>query len=258
MSSGHPSTNTLNDDGESAAEEALNILEKTFGPQPDLSPSLRNAQPVILLTSGGMSVPLEKNAVRSITNFSTGARGAALAEIFLSRGSVVYFLTHKGSKRPFVRKVDAEKLLYNAALTAEDIAYEIESLRRTALSLKSNLHIIEYETIAEYMFSFRSMLASLAPYNSRLIVVSASAVSDFYMDPSDMVEHKIDANSVMGNVLTLNLKKTPKMLGLFRRMVPRSYFVSFKLETNVKVLDKKCKQSLDTSKVNMVRRRKLQ
>lgn len=37
-------------------------------------------RPMILVTSGGTSVPLEKNTVRSIENFSTGKRGAASAE----------------------------------------------------------------------------------------------------------------------------------------------------------------------------------
>lgn len=61
-----------------AAEEALKLLELTFGPQQHAL--LKNKEPVVLLTSGGTSVPLEKNAVRWLTNFSTGNRGAALAE----------------------------------------------------------------------------------------------------------------------------------------------------------------------------------
>ena len=35
---------------------------------------------VVLVSSGGTSVPLEKNTVRSIENFSTGTRGARSAE----------------------------------------------------------------------------------------------------------------------------------------------------------------------------------
>ena len=35
---------------------------------------------VVLITSGGTKVPLEKNAVRSIENFSKGTRGARSAE----------------------------------------------------------------------------------------------------------------------------------------------------------------------------------
>lgn len=37
-------------------------------------------QKIVLITSGGTSVPLEKNTVRSIENFSTGFRGAKSAE----------------------------------------------------------------------------------------------------------------------------------------------------------------------------------
>ncbi len=43
----------------------------------------RNAaagRPVAIVTSGGTTVPLERRTVRFIDNFSTGARGAAMAE----------------------------------------------------------------------------------------------------------------------------------------------------------------------------------
>lgn len=35
---------------------------------------------IALVTSGGTSVPLEKNTVRSVENFSTGKRGSVSAE----------------------------------------------------------------------------------------------------------------------------------------------------------------------------------
>lgn len=41
---------------------------------------LEQNRPLVLVTSGGTSVPLEKNTVRTIENFSTGKRGAASAE----------------------------------------------------------------------------------------------------------------------------------------------------------------------------------
>lgn len=39
-----------------------------------------SGRPVVLVTSGGTKVPLEKNAVRFIDNFSTGTRGSRLVE----------------------------------------------------------------------------------------------------------------------------------------------------------------------------------
>ena len=49
------------------------------------------SRPIILVTSGGTSVPLELNTVRSIENFSTGTRGARSAEFFLKEGHPVIF-----------------------------------------------------------------------------------------------------------------------------------------------------------------------
>ena len=58
-------------------------------------------RPVVLITSGGTSVPLEKNTVRSLENFSTGTRGARSAEHFLRNGHPVIFLHRKDSLQPF-------------------------------------------------------------------------------------------------------------------------------------------------------------
>ena len=41
------------------------------------------ARPVVVVTSGGTTVPLERNCVRFIDNFSKGTRGALSAEQFL-------------------------------------------------------------------------------------------------------------------------------------------------------------------------------
>ena len=41
---------------------------------------IKGEQNVVFITSGGTSVPLEKNTVRSIDNFATGGRGAMSAE----------------------------------------------------------------------------------------------------------------------------------------------------------------------------------
>lgn len=52
---------------------------------------------VVIVSSGGTSVPLEKNTVRSMENFSTGARGARSAERFLRAGHPVIFFHRKDS-----------------------------------------------------------------------------------------------------------------------------------------------------------------
>jgi phosphopantothenate-cysteine ligase len=64
---------------------------------------------VVCVTSGGTTVPLERNTVRFIDNFSTGTRGAASAERFLAAGYWVIFLTRRGAVQPFVRHFDIDR-----------------------------------------------------------------------------------------------------------------------------------------------------
>src|ERR1700712_2715570 len=47
---------------------------------------------IVLVTSGGTTVPLENQTVRFIDNFSAGTRGATSAEYFLDAGYAVIFL----------------------------------------------------------------------------------------------------------------------------------------------------------------------
>ena len=47
------------------------------------APAIRLARPLVVITSGGTTVPLERNCVRFIDNFSKGTRGALSAEQFL-------------------------------------------------------------------------------------------------------------------------------------------------------------------------------
>ncbi|GAA5867273.1 hypothetical protein JCM3774_002396, partial [Rhodotorula dairenensis] len=59
---------------------------------------------VVLITSGGTTVPLEHNVVRFLDNFSAGTRGAASAEHFLRTGQyAVIFLHRQHSLQPFSR-----------------------------------------------------------------------------------------------------------------------------------------------------------
>jgi len=64
--------------------------------------------PIIFITSGGTSVPLEKNAVHTIENFSTGTRGARSAEYFLKAGFPVIFFHRESSLTPFAIELQSD------------------------------------------------------------------------------------------------------------------------------------------------------
>ncbi|CAF4365067.1 unnamed protein product, partial [Rotaria magnacalcarata] len=60
---------------------------------------------IVLVTSGGTTVPLEKNTVRFIDNFSTGQRGAASVEYFLEQNYIVLFFYRLSSTLPYQRHI---------------------------------------------------------------------------------------------------------------------------------------------------------
>lgn len=85
---------------------------------------------------------------------------------------------------------------------------------------------------------------------SSALVYLAAAVSDFYIPKNKLPTHKIQSGS--GN-LVLDLKPVPKCLGnLKSNWCPEAYIVSFKLETDISLLNSKCKRSLEKYKQDLV------
>ena len=60
-------------------------------------------QKIVLVTSGGTTIPFERNTVRFIDNFSAGTRGSASAEHFLRVDYAVIFLYRAKTLKPFER-----------------------------------------------------------------------------------------------------------------------------------------------------------
>lgn len=82
-------------------QEALSGIEQSvFDFVTGLSLSIESR--VVCITSGGTTVPLEKQCVRFIDNFSRGTRGALSCEQFLKHGYHVIFLCRHGSAQPFI------------------------------------------------------------------------------------------------------------------------------------------------------------
>ncbi len=149
----------------------------------------------LLVTSGGTSVPLDD--VRSISNFSTGKTGAAIAEYFSSRGHDVTLLR-------------AENAVATPGPTTRTF--------RTFEDLQSLL--------AEEL--------GASPHDA---VIHAAAVSDYKLDRIELPdgrtvasEGKIDSASG----LTVHLLPNPKLVDQLRSMSmnPSIQVVAFKLTSN--------------------------
>ena len=62
------------------SESEAKLLQQHLEQAKQFIQSHSNSPHLFFLTSGGTSVPLEKNTVRTMENFSTGTRGSLLAE----------------------------------------------------------------------------------------------------------------------------------------------------------------------------------
>jgi phosphopantothenate-cysteine ligase len=88
--------------------------------------SLDSDTPIVFVTSGGTSVKLEKNTVRSIENFSTGKRGALCAEEFLKNDYCVVFLYREGSHLPFFNNFTVCDFFDKTSLINQEVLLGIE------------------------------------------------------------------------------------------------------------------------------------
>ncbi|KAG1656889.1 hypothetical protein FOA52_000683 [Chlamydomonas sp. UWO 241] len=211
--------------------------------------------PVVVVTSGGTIVPLERRCVRFIDNFSAGSRGALSTEEFLQAGYAVVFLHRRQSILPFTSDLpsgSSVQLLHTARTAPPPLAATIDATLAAVAAVEAagTLLQVGFETIFEYLTFLRLIALSLAPYGPRVLFYLAAAVSDFYVPWSELDEHKIQSSS---GPLTLQLTKVPKMLGeLTHSWAPRAMFISFKLETDQSILIGKASGALSNYAVHAV------
>jgi phosphopantothenoylcysteine synthetase/decarboxylase len=147
----------------------------------------------ILITSGPTRGPID--AVRYITNKSTGRLGMLLAVEALSRGAEVTFVHGKGSRIPGAEQVGADAL--------------------------SRLSLREIETVDELLAVMKEEMTERR-YDA---VLHSMAVLDYAPDTY------IDSKTPSGqNEWWVKLRRTPKVIKVVKELQPTSLLISFKLE----------------------------
>lgn len=210
---------------------------------------------VILVTSGGTTIPFEKNTVRFIDNFSQGTRGSASTEHFLqtSPDCAVIFLYRSSTLRPYLRHFTHTNFLEMLEINEENNV-QVDSdhldlvkqllIEFKAVKEKQRLLEIPFTTLTDYLWLLQSACQELKGLGPRAMLYLAAAVSDFYIPGPEMSEHKIQSSEGAPSV---QLKMVPKMLApLVKFWVPEAFVVSFKLETDENILIKKAKKALAT------------
>ena len=207
---------------------------------------------VAIVTSGGTTVPIERKTVRFIDNFSTGLRGARLAEYFIERDYCVLYIHRKGCSFPYMHRV-------------LNSGNPVESLKRvTASPIDCNPNIFDnsrfvavpFEQVFEYLLLLHHATIASRVVGPRCFVCLAAAVSDFYVPVQCMPEHKLQSREIemdSDDNVTIKLKQVPKALELIKkRWNPTAFVLSFKLETDEAELIKKSVNAIRLSGVDAV------
>lgn len=150
----------------------------------------------ILITSGPTRGYID--AVRYISNKSTGALGAAIAMESLKRDAVVTFVYGTGS-----------------AIPNTDLLSSNHTSRFTP---------IEIETIDDLLTVVQQTVKG-KPFNA---IIHAMAVLDYI--PENQSSGKMLSNQ---DKLTVTFLRTPKVIKLIRTLWPQAYLVGFKLEVGL-------------------------
>lgn len=226
---------------------------------------------VVLVTSGGTTVPLEKQTVRFIDNFSAGTRGATSAEYFLESGYAVIFLHRQFSLLPYSRHYSHATDCFldflhegpdGTVLAKPEYTHSMLSVLREYHTARSNnlLLTLPFVTIGDYLHELRAIARLMHRMGPDGLLYLAAAASDFFLPQDRMAEHKIQSTdaadkakkppSVAGadeefdnfdsspklprsKRLIVDLDPVPKFLkNLVDGWAPQCMIVSFKLETD--------------------------
>ncbi|KAK8877323.1 DNA/pantothenate metabolism flavoprotein [Apiospora arundinis] len=161
---------------------------------------------VVLITSGGTTVPLEKQTVRFIDNFSAGTRGATSAEYFLEAGYAVIFLHRQFSLLPYSRHYSHSTDCFLDFLHEADdgsvVANPTHQEKMLGVLRKYNdakrerkLLMIPFTTITDYLYELRAVAQLMRPLGPNGLLYLAAAVSDFFVPSDRMSEHKIQSTN---------------------------------------------------------------
>ncbi|KAF9467781.1 DNA/pantothenate metabolism flavoprotein [Collybia nuda] len=217
---------------------------------------------VVLVTSGGTTVPLELNVVRFLDNFSAGTRGATSAEYFLKAGYAVIFMHRQFSLQPFSRHyshstnpfLDFLEIEGSKSGTATPPAISVTHAMRKDLvevltAYKSvhaagTLHTLTFVTVNDYLWLLRALSQELSVLKRKAMYYLAAAVSDFFLPRQKMSEHKIQSGK---GSLHIEMDQVPKILKPMVDVWTRGdgFIVSFKLETDEQLLVPKARAALE-------------
>lgn len=179
----------------------------------------------ILITAGGTTEKIDE--VRSISNNSTGMLGKAIAEAFsaLEETERILYICGLGAVLPDTPKAEVNKIGSVAELEAEV---------RKVLSTDHIDVIIHCMAVSDYSVdrvTTSSLIAEEILDALSSVEINREEISGAIMN-AEALSNKSKISSDMDD-LVLILKKTPKIISLFKKLAPEAVLVGFKLLNDV-------------------------
>ncbi|KAG8377359.1 hypothetical protein BUALT_Bualt08G0024900 [Buddleja alternifolia] len=188
-----------------------------------------------------------------------GRNSSPSGKYFLKAGYAVVFLYRRGTCQPYCRSLPDNPLLECFEVKSEStIAVDpmhAESVKRAisdhrAAVVRGTFLKLPFTTIFEYLQILQLIALSMRRLGTSALFYLAAAVSDFYVPWESMVVHKIQSGS---GPMDMRLVQVPKMLSVLRKdWAPMAFCISFKLETDTKILLEKADTALRKYDMHMV------
>lgn len=118
----------------------------------------------------------------------------------------------------------------------------IAPISLTQTQKAGTLLTLDFVTVHDYLFLLREAAQIISKMDVNAMYYLAAAVSDFFIPQAKMSEHKIQSGD---GLLNLTMDQVPKILKpLVNDWTPKAFIISFKLETDEKLLPLKSRQAL--------------
>jgi phosphopantothenate-cysteine ligase len=176
----------------------------------------------VLVTAGGTQEKID--AVRSITNKSTGALGSLIAGCFAGEAAVsaVFYIAGPQAKLPHAQTLLVSEKIH--VIPVGDTA-SLEAELRALLSQ----HQIDAIVHAMAVSDFRVAKVTSARRLAGVPKMAPGAVFQALDEAPEFDRDKKIDSDLAGDKLVLVLEETPKIIGLLRGLAPEAVIVGFKL-----------------------------
>lgn len=181
----------------------------------------------IIITAGPTNERID--AVMKITNMSTGALGAVVADTFLEDKNDeidnIYYISTKMSYKP---RIESEKIHFVMVESTDDLIY---ALKKIFSENKIDI-IIHSAAVGDYAGKYVVRAEDLVDEIFEMIqegkLISKETLLNIFENPKSVCNDETKISSYEPHLMTM-LKLTPKVISQIKKMEPNVTLVGFKL-----------------------------